>query len=288
MASVLSVRITEALNETIRNLHVKNQKLEQAYNELKEAQEKIIEKEKLEHSLQVAREIQFSILPVKIPQMNGYDIGAMMAPAQAVGGDFFGVYPLDETHMALIVGDVADKGMPAAIFMAQTHALLRATIEKSMNPSDVLRRVNELMLEMNAQSLFATVIYGVLDGSNGEFRYVRAGHELPLILEPNGKVSFPEKGKGQALGVFDNPTLDERSLIIPRGGMMLLYSDGVPDDRSESGKTFDQEGLVKIVEKLGVDIPAQDVCRMIFNTLFEFQNGESQFDDVTLLAAKRL
>src|SRR5919106_159075 len=235
MARVLSARITEALNETIRNLRDKNEKLQQAYDTLKAAQAKIIEKEKLEQSLQVAREIQYSILPTRIPQVEGYDIGALMKPAQAVGGDFFGVYPLDEGHMALIVGDVSDKGMPAAIFMAQCHALLRASLQSGVSTTIALERVNNLLLEMNAKGLFVTVIYGILHVPSGEFRYTRAGHELPLLLDPQGNVSFPEAGAGIVLGLFDNPPLEERSLIIPAGGFMLLYSDGAADNQNADG-----------------------------------------------------
>lgn len=211
-----------------------------------------------------------------------------MSPAQAVGGDFYGVYPLDENRMALIVGDVADKGMPAAIFMAQTHALLRASIEKSQSPAKVLHYVNDLMLEMNAQGLFATVIYGILNGANGEFHYVRGGHELPLILDANRNVSIPERGKGQALGVIENPSFEEQTLVIPPGGMILLYSDGVTDDLNASGEIFDMKRLIEVIENIDGDVSAKDTCAAIYNALIKYQGGEPQFDDVTLLAAKRL
>lgn len=288
MASVLSARLTEALNETIRILRDKNEKLQQAYDELKSAQARIIEQEKLEHSLKVARKIQYSILPTKIPQMDGYDIGALMTPAQAVGGDFYGVYPLDEEHMALIVGDVSDKGMPAAIFMAQSHALLRASIQSGVSTTIALERVNNLLLEMNAQNLFVTIIYGILNKSSGEFRYTRAGHELPLILEPDGKISFPEQGVGMALGLFDAPTLEERSLIIPAGGFMLLYSDGAADDKNPDRVSFGLTGVEQIVQQFGITSSAQQTCQAIFTTLIEYQNGAPQFDDITLLAVRRL
>lgn len=289
MASVLSARLTQALNETIRNLRDKNEKLQLAYDELKSAQARIIEQEKLEHSLQVARKIQYSILPNKIPQMDGYDIGALMMPAQAVGGDFYGVYPLDEDHMALIVGDVSDKGIPAAIFMAQSHALLRASIESGVSTTIALERVNSLLMEMNEQSLFVTVIYGILNKSNGELRYARAGHELPLILDPaTGEVSSPEVGQGMALGLFDHPILEERTITIPAGGFMLLYSDGPADNRNADGIRFSDQGLSRVVKQFGTQIPAQQTCQAIYDTVVEFQNGTPQFDDVTLLAVRRL
>ena len=259
-----------------------------AYDELSAAQAKIIEKEKLEHSLQVARTIQYSILPTRIPQMDGYDIGAFMMPAQAVGGDFYGVYPLGEEHMALVVGDVSDKGMPAAIFMAQSHALLRASTERGNNVGDVLRRVNDLLMEMNAGDLFVTVIYGILNRSNGEFHYARAGHELPLLLGADGELSMPKMGTGMALGIFKNLILDERSITIPPGGCMILYSDGSADTRNQDDVRFGDAGLKRAVQQFGSNNTAQDTCQAIYDCLVEYQNGTPQFDDVTLLAVRKL
>lgn len=287
MARALSSRITQALNETIRNLRDRNEKLQQAYDDLRAAQAQIIEKEKLEHSLQVAREIQYSILPTRIPQMDGYDIGALMMPAQAVGGDFYGVYELDDEHVALIVGDVSDKGMPAAIFMAQSHALLRASTESGANVVAVLRRVNELLFEMNARDLFVTVIYGILDKSNGEFHYARAGHELPLLLHTNGEISIPAMGLGAPLGMFENPALDEQTIVIPPGGFMLLYSDGSADTRNREGIRFGEKGFHAAVKEFGVGHSAQAACQAVYDCLVEYQESTPQFDDVTLLAVRR-
>ncbi len=288
MARELSARLTQALNETIHNLRDRNEKLEIAYNELKAAQAQIIEKEKLEHSLRVAREIQYSILPTRIPQMDGFEIGALMMPAQAVGGDFYGVYPLDAEHMVLIVGDVSDKGMPAAIFMAQCHALLRASVESSISILNALERVNSLLLEMNDRGLFVTVIYGVLSKSNGEFHYARAGHELPLLLDKHGTVSFPEMGRGIPLGMYEDPPLDERTITIPPGGTMFLYSDGAADTRDSNRIRFGDEALRTVIQQLGTKNSAQQTCQAVYDRLVEYQNGAPQFDDVTLLAVQRI
>lgn len=288
MATVLSARLITGLNRQIQDLRDKNEKLQQVYDELRTAQAQIIEKEKLDQSLQVARKIQYSILPTTIPQMEGYDIGALMMPAQVVGGDFYGVYALDEQRMALIVGDVSDKGMAAALFMAQSHALLRASIENGVSPRVVLERVNNLLLEMNAEGLYVTVIYGILDKPSGEFRYTRAGHELPLVLDSNNNVSFPEQGKGRSLGLFEQPILEERRLTIPPGGCMLLYSDGAVDTWNKDDIRFGKEGLIEVVKQFESYIPAQETCQAIYDFLVEYQNGAPQFDDVTLLAVRRL
>ena len=244
-------------------------------------------KEKLELSLQTARKIQFSILPTDIPQPDGYDIGALIEPAQAVGGDFYGVYQLDNDNLALVVGDVSDKGMPAAIFMAQCHALLRASIQSGQNTANVIERVNDLLLEMNAQDLFVTLIYGVLKLSSGEFRYTRAGHELPVIVDAKGEVTLPEAGTGGILGVWPNAWLKEKVITIPQGGLLVLYSDGVPDGRKADWTRFGEERFMNLVKKNGVTQPAQKTCQMVFDALVEFHDGAPQYDDITLLAVRR-
>src|SRR3712207_3101439 len=142
------------------------------------AQQQIIEKQRLEHELQLAYEIQTSILPRVLPQLQGYDFGATMVPARVVGGDFFEFVELGDDRVGIAVGDVTDKGMPAAIFMAQTHALLRAEAVRSAAPHEVLRCVNRHVVEMNAAGLFVTMLYGVLDRASASFSYARAGHEL--------------------------------------------------------------------------------------------------------------
>lgn len=288
MARALSSRLTQALNETIRNLRDRNEKLQQAYDDLRAAQTKIIEQEKLEHSLQVARTIQYSILPTHIPQLDGYDIGALMMPAQAVGGDFYGVYPLDDEHIALLVGDVSDKGMPAAIFMAQSHALLRASADIGIGVVDVLKRVNDLLMEMNAGELFVTVIYGILHKSTGEFHYARAGHELPLVLDARSRTFVPPMQTGMPLGMFNNLILDEQSIRIPPGGSMVLYSDGSADTRNDDVVRFGNDALFKTIQKFGIDHTAQQTCQSVYDCLVEYQNGAPQFDDVTLLTVRRL
>jgi serine phosphatase RsbU (regulator of sigma subunit) len=287
MARVLGSRLTEALNEIIRNLRDRNEKLQLAYDELRAAQAQIIEKEKLEHSLQVAREIQYSILPARIPQMDGFDIGALMMPAQAVGGDFYGVYSLDADHMALIVGDVSDKGMPAAIFMAQSHALLRASTESGANIVELMQRVNDLLLEMNSRGLFVTVIYGILEKTSGEFHYVRAGHELPLLVDAQGQISAAGMGMGAPLGLFKNPALDEQTIVIPPGSLMFLHTDGSADARNKQSIRLGEKGFHAAIQRFAVNVPSQQACQSVYDSLVEYQDGTPQFDDVTLLAVRR-
>ena len=129
-----------------------------------------------------------SVLPEALPTVENYEFGALIAPARAVGGDFYNILPIGRSRLAVVIGDVTDKGVPAAIFMAQTHALLQAEAGHGRSPRDTLLRVNKQLLRMNARGMFVTVLYGMLDIRTGEFCYARAGHELPLLCRGRGVV----------------------------------------------------------------------------------------------------
>ncbi len=285
MVRVLSGRLTMAHNLTIQELQEKNTQLQRAYDELKAAQAELVEKEKLERELEVAREIQMSLLPQKLPALAGFEFGAMMRPAQAVGGDFYDVFPLGEGQVGVIIGDVADKGIPAAIFMAQVHALIYAEAVRKVSPGEVLQKVNALMQEMNASGQFVTVVYGFVDAKAGTFNYARAGHELPFLLHPDGQVVPLPLGQGQPLGFFDTPILDLQTFPLHPGETLLLYTDGVKDERNEQGALFGAEGTLEAL-KSAVGLSASEVCRHLWARLEQFRQNTDQDDDITFVAIR--
>ncbi len=285
LARDLSGRLRDSDNATIHDLQLKNRQLTQAYQALQAAQAQLVEKEKLEHELTVARQIQESLLPRELPSPPGYDLGARVLPARFVGGDFYDVFPLGHERLGLVVGDVCGKGVPSALVMAMTRSLLRPAAVHGRTPERVLRTVNAHLLEMNASGLFVTVLYGILTPASGEFVYVRAGHELPIVVDPAGGVSRLARGLGQPLGLLDEPELEAQSLTLPPGGLLLLHSDGAPD-------TLDPDGAALGVERLRglaaahTGQPAQQVCDGVLDTLLAYQRGAPQHDDITLLAVR--
>ena len=285
LINVLSERLTTAHDSTIADLQNKNRELTKAYEELKAAQAQIIEKESLERELQVAFEIQTSILPQTLPELEGYDFGALMVPARAVGGDFYDIITLSTNKVGIIIGDVADKGVPSAIFMSQTHALLYAMATRDASPDQVLQRVNQLLLKIGEPSLFVTVLYGVLDRRTNQFTYARAGHELPIIVTADGKAETTPYDQGQLMGVLEEPILDEQTITMPPGGMMFLYTDGVTDARHTNGDSF---GMQRLINEVGnsQDGTAQDQCDRLWKRLSAFQSNTAQEDDVTLVVIK--
>ena len=279
---VLSQRLSATNNATFRDLQLKNIQLQRAFDELKAAQAQIIEKERLEKELQVAADIQMSILPQTLPRLADFDFGAYFKPARRVGGDFYDIIRLDADHAVVIVGDVADKGVPSAIFMARTHALLVAETLYVTEPTEVLRRVNQVLTQMKQSDLFVTVIYGLLDRPARTFTYTRAGHEIPLVLTSDGVRRMPH-GPGQPVGFLDEPIFDTQVVEMPPGSCVLLFTDGMTDCRDPQGQDFGRERLETEFATLG-GLSAEDVCSALAIKLTLFQDGSAQDDDVALVA----
>jgi len=279
----LSARLFGTQEQNLIKLRQANQKLSDLLQELQNAQAQLVEKEKLERELQVAHLIQASLLPSHLPRMRGVDFAARMIPARAVGGDLFDFISFDRDTIGILVGDVSDKGVPAAIFMALTRSLLRAEASRHASPSRVLRRVNRHLLSMNETGMFVTLLYGILDRKSLEFRYCRAGHEIPTVFDLDGEMTRPQIHKGQMLGILDDPLLDEGSLTIPKGGLLLLYTDGLTDATAPNGEFFGIAGVRQAMQR-AVGQTAETVCDVLVQAIHDFQGSLAQFDDLTLAA----
>ena len=285
MMRVISQRLDESENITIQELRQKNIQLTQAYEELKAAQEQIIEKERLEQELEVARDIQQSILPREFPLCPRLDFGACIVPMAAVGGDFYDFIALDDDRFGIAVGDVTDHGVPAALFMALTATLLRVEAQRPVSPKDVLMEVNRLLLNMNEAGMFVTLLYGILDCKENTFHYARAGHELPIVMNPKGKWKNVGQAVGQPLGLFDEPLIDEQTLDLPSDSLLVLYTDGVPNAMDKQNQRFGLENFLAAIAG-DKNQPAQKLCTQVLENMDAFRGEEAPYDDVTLVAVK--
>ena len=285
MVSILSERLDATNNSSFRDLTQKNHALQKAYDELKAAQALLIEKERLERELKVAAEIQLSILPDLLPVSRGFDFGARILPARRVGGDFYDVFALDEGRTGVVIGDVADKGIPAAIFMARAHALIMAEADSRAAPGDVLRSANRHITRLQRSAQFVTALYGKVDSESCDFSYARAGHEPPLILKSDGTVDRIPHSAGMSLGLWDEITLDLQVVPLEQGSTLLLFTDGMTDCRDPAGEPF---GLSRIKDALATlaGMSAQAVCDNLLQALLAYQHGSNQDDDVTLVAIR--
>jgi serine phosphatase RsbU (regulator of sigma subunit) len=285
MVRVLSLRLNQSHQDAIADLREKNRQLQLAYEELKAAQAQIIEKERLEKELETARWIQQSILPRELPSLPGFDLGALLMPARAVGGDLYDFFPLRNDALGVVIGDVSDKGVPAAIFMALTYSLLRAEATRWSSPAQVLQAANHHLLDMNDAGMFVTVLYGELDRRTRRFTYARAGHEVPLHLSPAGEVVACERGIGQPLGLFESPSLDVQSISLEPGSTLLMFTDGATDLTDPTGARFGPEQL-RSAAQANVGGRAQTFCDRVWAALAEYQGNSAQFDDVALIAIR--
>jgi phosphoserine phosphatase RsbU/P len=279
---VLSRRLASTNEAVFRDLTAKNRSLEEALAALRAAQAKLVEQERLEREIELAAEIQRSILPDRLPERAGHDFGARMVPARRVGGDFFDFFDLGEDRIGIVIGDVADKGIPSAIFMARAHALIVAEAHRRSAPGDVLRAVNEHVTRLDKSAQFVTALYGILDLRTSRFGYARAGHEPPLVALPDGRIERLPVRPGMALGFAAEILLDESALELPPGACLLLYTDGVTDCRNPRGEAFGLERTAKVLAAGGRS--AQRVCDDLVAAVVEFQAGAAQDDDVTLVA----
>ena len=283
MVQVLSQRLDATNTATFRDLTEKNRQLQTAYDELKAAQAQLIEKERLERELQVAADIQLSILPDVLPDFDEFGFGARILPARQVGGDFYDVFVLKDGRVGVLIGDVADKGVPSALFMARAHALIMAEADIDLTAGDALRLVNTHITRLQKSTQFVTVLYGILDMRTREFSFARAGHEPPLLLHLDGSVERIPHSSGMALGLWDAIMLDERTIELLPGDTLLLYTDGMTDCRDPKGEAFGLERIKKILSGFA-NLNAQQVCDNLLETLKKYQDGSKQDDDVTLVA----
>jgi serine phosphatase RsbU (regulator of sigma subunit) len=285
MIHVFSQRLTLSNDTTINALRQKNTQLTQAYTELQAAQAQMMEKARMERELDVARDIQQSMLPTTLPQVHGFEFGAIMKPARRVGGDFYDFVPLDDQHIGIAIADVSGKGVSAAMFMALSRSLLRAEASRTLSPQTVLQNVNRHLLDMNAANMFVTILYGVLDQVTQEFHYVRAGHEPPLVIEKDGRLYSIPKNSGQPVGLFDSPILEEQTLTLTPGRTMLFYTDGATDQLNQEEIFWGTTHLYEAFQNYHVK-PAQTICEQLFNDIISYRGLSDQSDDITLVVVR--
>ena len=285
LVTMLSARLRTNDLQMIADLQRKNKQLSDAYEELKSAQAALVEKERLERELELARELQLSILPADFPVFPGVRCAAHAHPARQVGGDFYDVIPFEDGRIGLVMADVSGKGMAAALFMALTRSLLRAEARRCPSPREVLLNTHRLLLEISRADIFVTVFYGVLDPVRGTLLYARAGHDRPLLLRSGSHECHWLEAAGMFLGFVEQVELEEAQETLAPGDTLILYTDGMTDAQSPGGRFFGADRLRQAVCTSGTE-NAQEMCDLVFQEATAFQAGAEQFDDMALLVVK--
>ena len=248
-------------------------------------QAEMVVRERLETEIQLARQIQQTFIPETLPQHPGWELAARWKTALQVGGDFYDVIELADHKLGIIIADVADKGVPAALFMALTRTLVRAAVAENLSPAEVLKRVNDLLIPDTRQGMFVTAVYAVLDQDNGEITYANAGHNPPLWIH-SSKQTEKLTRTGIALGVTYSNPMSQRTIRLNTGDSLLLYTDGITEAFSPEGKLF---GDARLLEAIRSDnsSSAAGLLDMVETRLNEFIGLQPLSDDLTLLVVRR-
>ncbi len=250
----------------------------------------VAQQQRLERELEVGRDIQASFLPKACPQVAGWELCSLWRAARQVGGDFYDFIPLRAhegvERWGIVVADVADKGVPAALFMALSRTLLRSAAIGRVSPAATLARVNQMILADAPSALFVTVFYGVWEPATGRVRYANGGHNPPLWVERSG-AARTLKGRGLPLGVLEEVEYEEHEIHLQPGELLFLYTDGVTDAINVEEKEFGLERLQTVVcQARGRS--AAEIMDAAAAAVEQHVGGVEAFDDMTMMVIKRV
>ncbi len=240
-------------------------------------------RQRFEQELEVARLIQQNFLPKQLPDLPGWQVAAYYRPAREVGGDFYDVIPLPDGQVGFVVGDVTDKGVPAALVMAATRSVLRASAQRLVNPREVLERVNEHLCPDMPAKMFVTCLYGVLEPETGRFRFANAGHDLPYVKTADGSVEL--RARGMPLGLMSGMAYEEKEAILAPGDSLLLHSDGVVEAHDPQGAMF---GFPRLKDAVAMYPGGGELIDRVLSDLRDHVGPDAeQEDDITMVTLAR-
>jgi sigma-B regulation protein RsbU (phosphoserine phosphatase) len=259
-----------------------------------------LDSQRVEQELALAWQIQESFLPDDVPDIPGWQLAATLKPARETSGDFYDVIPLSNGQLGVLMADVADKGMAAALYMALSRTLIRTyAAEYTTQPELVLSAVNRRILMDTRADLFVTVFYGILDPGTGTLTYCNAGHNPPYLLtDRDGDTVQTMRRTGMALGVIEDTIWEQKAVQIAPGDVLVLYTDGVTDAQNAQGAFFGEQRLLETVRACvpvqanpnpptGQEVSAQSVQEALMTEIHQFVGDAPQFDDITLMIVVR-
>lgn len=249
-------------------------------------QKEMVVRERLETEVHLARQIQQTFIPENLPKHPEWELAARWKTARQVGGDFYDVIEFPNYKLGLFIADVADKGIPAALFMALTRTLVRAAVIETSSPAKALRRVNDLLLPDTRQGMFVTAVYAVLDQTTGELIYANAGHNPPLWIHADGQAQRLTR-TGIALGVMDNREMFERTIRLSVGDYILFYTDGLTEAFSPDHKLFGEARLLESIQA-AASSSANALLDAVEASVNDFIESMPLSDDLTMLAVRRI
>lgn len=250
--------------------------------------EEELRRQKLEEELAVGRQIQFSMLPKSVPDVPGWEFAVAYQPTRLVGGDFYDFFTLpgDGSQIGIVVADVADKGVPAALFMALSRTMIRTTALSGRAPAAAFIQANELILKDSDSGLFLTAFYAALDTTTGHMVYTNAGHNRPLWWRAEAGEFQELRVPGIVLGLFERIALSDREIEVQPGDVLVFYTDGATEAMDSQEREFGEKHLREVIYD-HCDGTAQEILNAITSAIRVHTDDTPQFDDLTLVVAKR-
>jgi serine phosphatase RsbU (regulator of sigma subunit) len=281
----IEVHSGDELEELADDINSMTKKLRESYTALERT---TAERERHEQELRIARDIQLSLLPRELPELSGWSIRTHYQPARVVGGDLYDVMPLRDDRLALAIGDVSGEGVPAALLMATTRAVLRSIVAQDIwAPSEVLARANEVLLTDMPGNLFVTCMFAVLDPRRGTLHFANAGHVPPLRRHISGGDVDQLRARGMPLGLMSGMVYEQHEVAIEPGEIVVFYSDGLLEAHDRNRRMFDTAGLVTATSQAPSD--GDQLIRRILDALAAFTGPDwEQEDDLTLVTLEHL
>lgn len=241
----------------------------------------------IKNELTIATDIQASILPrifPAFPDRNEFDIFAKMITAKEVGGDFYDFFLIGKHRIGFVIGDVSGKGVPAAMLMAVSRTLLRATALKGIPPDECITEISKVLARETSPSMFVTMFYGILDTRNGSLEYCNAGHNSPYLISENGPQQLEHIG-GIMTGYLSEFEYESKTMTIKPGDTLFLYTDGVTEAENEQEIEFEVERLENCLKNTNGS-PLIEIIDTVFKSVNEYTHGIDQSDDITTLAIR--
>lgn len=243
------------------------------------------ENERIRSELEIAAKIQHEMLPVLKMNNEGYDIYAEMIPCREVGGDFYDAFLVGGKSLCVVIADVSGKGVPAALFMANAKTTVKTFAETGFSPSEIFTKANKQLSDGNKTRMFVTAFLGILNLTTGEFKYVNAGHNPPLIMRDGRSFEYLETDSGLVLAVSKNATYTESTVQLEYGDKIFLYTDGVTETFNPKNETFGEEKLQNALNEYK-DAGLVEMTAEIKKMLGSFADGAPVHDDVTMLSVE--
>jgi serine phosphatase RsbU (regulator of sigma subunit) len=239
----------------------------------------------MQEQVKLASNIQMGLLPKELPKIPGYDVAGKSIPAGEVGGDYFDFIPIDENRMAICLGDVSGKGVPASLLMANLQATLRGQTLGTVTAKDCIIRSNKLLHESTSSEKFVTLFYAILDTQKHQMLYCNAGHDHPYLISSAGEIRRLKIG-GIVLGIMEPFPFDEDTVSFDAGDLLVIYSDGVPEALNAHREFFTDGRLALLLKDLRT-LPASEILEKVVSEIKTFAGAYPQSDDVTLVVVKR-